>query len=192
MFYEKKELHKFNFKTLGNNVLISKSAALYKTEQMSISSNSRIDDFCALSGEISIGENVHITVHCSITASLSSIVIEDFVGIAANCHIFSSMDDFLGIGLTNPTIPIEFRNVSHGPVKISKHSIIGVGSVIFPNVTVGEGCAIGSMSLVNKSIDPWGVYVGIPVLRIKDRSKNLLEKEKQFIEMQKRTRDNAN
>jgi acetyltransferase-like isoleucine patch superfamily enzyme len=192
MFYEKKELHKFNFKTLGNNVLISKSAALYKTEQMSISSNSRIDDFCALSGEISIGENVHITVHCSITASLSSIVIEDFVGIAANCHIFSSMDDFLGIGLTNPTIPIEFRNVSHGPVKISKHSIIGVGSVIFPNVTVGEGCAIGSMSLVNKSIDPWGVYVGIPVSRIKDRSKNLLEKEKQFIEMQKRIRDNAN
>ena len=192
MFYEKKELHKFNFKTLGNNVLISKSAALYKTEQMSISSNSRIDDFCALSGEISIGENVHITVHCSITASLSSIVIEDFVGIAANCHIFSSMDDFLGIGLTNPTIPIEFRNVSHGPVKISKHSIIGVGSVIFPNVTVGEGCAIGSMSLVNKSIDPWGVYVGIPVSRIKDRSKNLLEKEKQFIEMQKRVRDNAN
>jgi galactoside O-acetyltransferase len=159
---------------------------------MSISSNSRIDDFCALSGEISIGENVHITVHCSITASLSSIVIEDFVGIAANCHIFSSMDDFLGIGLTNPTIPIEFRNVSHGPVKISKHSIIGVGSVIFPNVTVGEGCAIGSMSLVNKSIDPWGVYVGIPVSRIKDRSKNLLEKEKQFIEMQKRIRDNAN
>jgi acetyltransferase-like isoleucine patch superfamily enzyme len=192
MFYEKKELHKFNFKTLGDNVLISKSAALYKTEQMSISSNSRIDDFCALSGEISIGENVHITVHCSITASLSSIVIEDFVGIAANCHIFSSMDDFLGIGLTNPTIPIEFRNVSHGPVKISKHSIIGVGSVIFPNVTVGEGCAIGSMSLVNKSIDPWGVYVGIPVSRIKDRSKNLLEKEKQFIEMQKRIRDNAN
>jgi galactoside O-acetyltransferase len=192
MFYEKKELHKFNFKTLGNNVLISKSAALYKTEQMSISSNSRIDDFCALSGEISIGENVHITVHCSITASLSPIVIEDFVGIAANCHIFSSMDDFLGIGLTNPTIPIEFRNVSHGPVKISKHSIIGVGSVIFPNVTVGEGCAIGSMSLVIKSIDPWGVYVGIPVSRIKDRSKNLLEKEKEFIEMQKRIRDNAN
>ena len=192
MFYEKKELHKFNFKTLGDNVLISKSAALYKTEQMSISSNSRIDDFCALSGGISIGKNVHITVHCSITASLSPIVIEDFVGIAANCHIFSSMDDFLGIGLTNPTIPIEFRNVSHGPVKISKHSIIGVGSVIFPNVTVGEGCAIGSMSLVNKSIDPWGVYVGIPVSRIKDRSKNLLEKEKQFIEMQKRIRDNAN
>ena len=191
MFYEKNELHKFNFKKLGNNVLISKYATLYGTEQMSFSKNSRIDDFCALSGEITIGENVHITVHCSITASLSPIVIEDFVGIAANCHIFSSMDDYLGFGLNNPTIPIEFRNVSHGPVKISKHSIIGVGSVIFPNVVVGEGCAIGAMSLVNKSIAPWGVYVGVPVKRIKDRSKNLLEKEKQFIEMQKRIRDNA-
>jgi galactoside O-acetyltransferase len=63
--------------------------------------------------------------------------------------------------------------------------------VIFPNVIVGEGCAIGSMSLVNKSIEPWGVYVGIPVKRIKERSKDLLEKEKQFIAMQKRIRDNA-
>jgi|694.fasta_scaffold37337_4 galactoside O-acetyltransferase len=191
MFYEKKDLHRFNFKKLGNNVLISKSATLYKTEQISISNNSRIDDFCALSGEITIGMNVHITVHCSITASLSPIIIEDFVGIAANCHIFSSMDDFLGIGLTNPTVPMEFRNVSHGPVKISKHSIVGVGSVIFPNVIVGEGCAIGAMTLVNKSIDPWGVYVGIPAIRIKDRSKNLLEKEKQFIESQRQTLNNA-
>ena len=191
MFYEKKELHKFNFNKLGNNVLISKAATLYKTEQMSFANDSRIDDFCALSGEVIIGSNVHITVHCSITASLSPIVIQDFVGIAANCHIFSSMDDFLGIGLTNPTVPMEFRNVSHGPVKISKHAIIGVGSVIFPNVTVGEGCAIGAMSLVNKSIDPWGVYVGVPVIRIKDRSKNLLEKEKQFIQMQKQSKNYA-
>jgi acetyltransferase-like isoleucine patch superfamily enzyme len=191
MFYEKKELHKFNFKKLGNNVLISKAATLYKTEQMSFANDSRIDDFCALSGEVIIGSNVHITVHCSITASLSPIIIEDFVGIAANCHIFSSMDDFLGIGLTNPTVPMEFRNVSHGPVKISKHTILGVGSVIFPNVTVGEGCAIGAMSLVNKSIDPWGVYVGVPVIRIKDRSTNLLEKEKQFIQMQKQSKNYA-
>jgi len=44
------------------------------------------------------------------------------------------------------------------------------------------------MSLVNKSIDPWGVYVGVPAIRIKDRSKNLLEKEKQFIEMQKKSK----
>ena len=191
MFYEKNELHKFSFKELGNNVLISKSASLYGTEHMSFARNSRIDDFCALSGEIIIGENVHITVHCSITASLSPIVIEDFVGIAANCHIFSSMDDYLGFGLNNPTVPIEFRNVSHGPVRISKHSIVGTSSVIFPNVVVGEGCAIGAMSLVNKSLEPWGVYVGIPVKRIKERSRDLLEKEKQFIEMQKKKIDNA-
>jgi galactoside O-acetyltransferase len=44
---------------------------------------------------------------------------------------------------------------------------------------------------VNKSIDPWGVYVGIPAIRIKDRSKNLLEKEKQFIESQRQTLNNA-
>lgn len=181
MFYSDQELAKFNFKYLGKNVFISKSATLYKTELMSFNDNSRVDDFCALSGEISIGKHVHITVHCSLTASLSPIIVQDFVGVAAGSHIFSSMDDFSGNSLTNPTIPKEYKNISHGDVVISKHVIIGASSVIFPNLTIGEGCAIGAMSLVNKSTLPWGIYVGIPAKRIKERSKKILDLEDTFI-----------
>ena len=36
------------------------------------------------------------------------------------------------------------------------------------------------MSLVNKSTEPWGIYVGIPAKRIKDRSKDLLKFETLF------------
>ena len=103
---------------------------------MSFSDNCRVDDFCALSGEISIGQQVHITVHCSLTASLSPIVIQDFVGVAAGAHIFSSMDDFSGNTLTNPTIPFEFKNITHGTVLISKHVLIGTSSIVFPNLTI--------------------------------------------------------
>lgn len=148
---------------------------------ISIGDNSRIDDFCAISGEIIIGSNVHITVHCSITASLSPILIGDFVGIAAGSHVFSSMDDFSGKTLTNPTIPMKYKEIKHGTVKIGKHSIIGASSVIFPSVEIGEGCAIGAMTLVNKNTDPWGVYVGIPARRIKNRSKELVELEKKYL-----------
>ncbi len=147
---------------------------------ISIGDNSRIDDFCAVSGEIYIGSNVHITVHCSITASLSPIFIGDFVGIAAGCHIFSSMDDFSGKTLTNPTVPMKYKEVQHGTVRIDKHSIIGASSVVFPSVTIGEGCAIGAMSLVNKSTDPWGIYVGIPVRKLKDRSKDMIKLEELY------------
>jgi galactoside O-acetyltransferase len=134
MFYSDKELAKFNFKYLGKNVFISKAAKLYKTELMSFNDNSRIDDFCALSGEISIGKQVHITVHCSLTASLSPLIVQDFVGVAAGSHIFSSMDDFSGNSLTNPTIPKKYKNISHGDVTISKHVIIGAGSVVTKDI----------------------------------------------------------
>ena len=32
-----------------------------------------------------------------------------------------------------------------------------------------------------KSTDPWGIYVGIPAKRIKDRKKDILELEKKFL-----------
>jgi galactoside O-acetyltransferase len=38
------------------------------------------------------------------------------------------------------------------------------------------------MTLVNKSLDPWGIYVGVPAKRIKERSKKLLALEKDFHE----------
>ena len=95
--------------------------------------------------------------------------------------MYGVSDDYSGESLTNPMLPDKFRNVMEGAVTIKKHSIIGTGSTILPNVTIGEGCSVGSMSLVNKSIDAWGIYVGIPCKRIKERKKTLLELEKEFL-----------
>jgi len=50
-----------------------------------------------------------------------------------------------------------------------------------PGVNIGEGCSVGAMSLVNKSIEPWGIYFGVPARRIKERKKNILELERQFL-----------
>lgn len=50
----------------------------------------------------------------------------------------------------------------------------GYNSVIFPNVTVGEGSVVGAMSLVKKTLPAWGIYTGIPVKQIKERKRNLL------------------
>ena len=40
---------------------------------------------------------------------------------------------------------------------------------------------MGAMSLVNKTTEPWGVYVGNPAKRVKERKKNLLELEIEFL-----------
>ena len=59
-FYSDEELKKIRFKSLGENVLISKKASIYSPEKIIIGNNVRIDDFCILSGNIQIGNHVHI------------------------------------------------------------------------------------------------------------------------------------
>jgi len=42
------------------------------------------------------------------------------------------------------------------------------------------------MTLIHKSTTPWGVYVGNPARRIKERKKDLLVLEAQFLDAQRR------
>ncbi len=38
-----------------------------------------------------------------------------------------------------------------------------------PGVTIGEGTVVGSGSIVTRDLEPWGVYMGSPARRVKDR-----------------------
>jgi galactoside O-acetyltransferase len=40
---------------------------------------------------------------------------------------------------------------------------------VLPGAEIGDGTAVGAASLVNRALDPWGVYVGTPVRRIRER-----------------------
>lgn len=134
-----------------------------------------------MSGNIKIGNYVHIAAGVMLFGGEYGIVLEDFVGISSRCAVYAASDDYSGEALTNPTIPDEYRNVTGGKVVFEKHSLIGSGCTILPNVVIGEGTSVGSMSLVNKSLDEWGIYVGIPCRRVKDRSKRLLLLEKDML-----------
>lgn len=82
--------------------------------------------------------------------------------------------------MTNPTVAPEFRNVTNAPVIISRHVIVGAGSVILPGVTLHEGAAIGALSLVRNDCEAFSVYAGTPAKKIADRQKDLLQLEKMF------------
>ena len=83
--------------------------------------------------------------------------------------------------MTNPTIPMKYKNVKEKPIFISKHVIVGTNSVILPGVKIAEGCSIGAMSMVTKTTKPWNIYFGIPAKIIKKRSRNLLGMANQFL-----------
>lgn len=179
-FYCLDELKKIGFASIGENVLISRKTSIYGAKNISIGKNVRIDDFCVLSGNITIGNNIHIAPNVLLIAGSAGIELHDFVGVSSRSAIYAESDDYSGMALTNPTINYEFRNIIKGKVILKKHSIIGTGTTILPNVVIEEGTAVGSMSLVNKSLDAWGIYTGIPCKKVKERSKHLLELEKEF------------
>lgn len=75
-FLSNEALEKVGFKKLGENVKISDKASIYNPETIEIGNNSRIDDFCLLSGKIIIGKNVHVAAYCNIAGGLDGVVLE--------------------------------------------------------------------------------------------------------------------
>jgi galactoside O-acetyltransferase/dTDP-4-amino-4,6-dideoxygalactose transaminase len=180
-YLTEQQLLNMGFKSLGKNVKISDKAAIYNCDQIEIGDHSRIDDFCVISGCIKIGQNVHIAPQCLVAGGEKGIIFDDFSGLAYQVQVFTQSDDYSGRTLTNPTIPSSFKKEIKREIYIGKHVIVGAASIIFPGVHLKEGCSVGAMTLVNKSTEAWGVYVGNPAKRVKERSKNLLELEVQYL-----------
>jgi galactoside O-acetyltransferase len=178
------DLKDFGFKSIGKNVRISTDARIYGQQNISIGNNVRIDDFVTLSasnGYIHIGSFVLIARGCHLSGPMG-IVLNDFCGLAANNVIYSASDDFSGEYLTGQTLPKEYIKLSGGEVHLGKHVNTGSSVTFLGPCKIGEGSCIGANSLVIKDLDSWGMYVGSPVKRLKDRKKGLLELEKKFLE----------
>jgi galactoside O-acetyltransferase len=176
----REEIEQMGFASVGNNVFISTKASFYGTSKIHIGNNVRIDDFCVISageGGVYIGNYIHIAVYSSLIGS-GRITLMDYSNISSRVSIYSSNDDYSGNYMSNPMVPTEFTNVMHAPVVIGRHVIIGSGSVILPGVVLGDGAAIGALSLVKDNCDNFYIYAGNPLKKIKQRTQNLLKKEK--------------
>lgn len=179
-FLNQEQLLKIGFFSFGNNVLISDKVSIYNPSKIKIGNNVRIDDYCVLSagaGGIEIGDYVHVAVFVSLIGA-GKITLSDFCGLSSRVAVYSSNDDYSGEHMTNPMVPSRYTCVEHGDVMIGRHAIIGAGSVLLPGVTLGNGVAVGALSLISKDCEEFGIYVGRK--RIGDRKKNLLELEKQL------------
>lgn len=183
--YTEHDLADEGFRSLGTNVRIARTCSIIGAENISIGDNVRIDGYCTIvaagNGFVNLGSYIHIGGYCALLAA-EGIVMEDLSTISWGVKIFTRSDDFSGNHMTNPTVPSKYTGIKSGTVTIKRHCVVGANSIILPNVTVGEGTAVGALSMVNKNLSDWGIYSGIPAKRIKERSRNLLILEKAFLE----------
>lgn len=182
-FLSEDELAALGLAHVGRNVKISRRASLYNPAAIRIGDDCRIDDFCVLSagaGGIEIGRNVHVAVYSSLIGK-GRITLADFANISSRVSIYSSNDDYSGAVMTGPTLPPAYTNITGGPVTVGRHVIIGSGAVILPDVTLGQGAVVGALSLVRADCDSFGVYVGTPARKVKERRRDLLAVEQAYL-----------
>lgn len=181
-FLTEKDLSSCPFRSLGTNVMIHERANLVGLENMAIGSNVRIDPFVSLiaTASLTIGSYVHIGAYSYISAG-ETVILDDFSGLSQGVKIYTHSDDYSGKSLTNPTVPAEYKKITKGSVRLGRHAIIGAGAVILPGAVLGDGVAVGALSLVTKSLQPWGIYTGRPAKRIRSRSDALLSMERRLL-----------
>jgi dTDP-4-amino-4,6-dideoxy-D-glucose acyltransferase len=182
-FLSRQALEAMGFAAVGRDVQVSERASFHGIPRISLGHHVRIDDFCVLSagaGGISIGSHVHVAVFSSFIGA-GRIALGDFCNISSRVSIYSSSDDYSGATMTNPTVPAQYKNVEHADVTLGRHVIIGCGSVVLPGVELGDGVAVGALSLVKHDCAAYGIYAGNPARRIRERKRDLLALEQQFL-----------
>lgn len=175
------EIGQLGFLSVGKDVRISRFARFYAPEKISIGNHVRIDDFCVLSGKITIGNYIHIAVYSAIFGGEAGVTLNDFCNISSRVSIYALSDDYSGETMTNPMILDKYKNVEQKPVLLGKHVIVGSGCVILPGAYLAEGASFGALSLIKGETEAWSINVGIPSRKIKERSNKLLTLEEEFI-----------
>lgn len=178
-FYSLEELNELGLKSYGENVFISKKASIYAPQRISLGNNVRIDDFCILSGNITIKDNVHISAYTGLYGG-GEIVIGNYSGCSQRCTLISASDDFSGEFMVGAVIDDQFKNVNYGKIELEDYVQLGSGTTVLPNVTIKEGAVTGAMSLVNRDLEKWTINYGIPCRMQKERKKDLLVKVKEY------------
>ncbi len=172
-----------HLKSVGTNVCIYQGCRLAGGADIEIGDFTQIDEgvriFAGLG--VRIGRHVHLAFDSSISGG-GECIIEDFAGIAAGVRIITGSEG-LQDGLSNPTIPPEFRVVSRNKVVIGSHAIIFTNAVILPGVTVGQGAVVSAGSVVHRDLKAWSIYAGFPLVQVGIRdSTSILEKARQLLE----------
>lgn len=170
-FLSNKIIKTMGFKSVGEDVRLSKKASFYNCGNISIGSHVRIDDFCLLSagvGGIEICNHIHIGAYTSLIGA-GKIVLKNYSNISSRVSIYSSNDDYGGAYMTGPMVNGNLTNFDTRDVVVEEHVIVGAGSVVMPGVILSRGVAIGALSFVKKTCDAYGIYAGQPAQFVKKR-----------------------
>ncbi|MGH6812745.1 MAG: acyltransferase [Methylocella sp.] len=180
-FLSRDVLETLGFARLGEDVLIHGTAVIVDCHKISLGSRVRIDPYVIIStrGGVEFGNNVHLSGH-SVLAGHAAIHFDDFVNISHHVGIYTSNEDISGRTLSNPTVT-GFGAARTASISFGRHSGVGAGSLVLPGARFAEGSILGAMSRVSRPSKPWTNYAGIPARQMRERRRDALEREQEYL-----------
>lgn len=175
-FFTRDELRSLGLASVGDHVQIDRRVTFFNPRYITIAERSRIDCFAIVSAGtegLIIGSNVHVAAGSYIFGGGGKVTLEDFSGLSSRVCVYTSTDDYLEGALTNPTVPMEYRDVTSGSVYIGPHVIVGTGSVLLPGVRLEFGAAVGALTVVRENVDEGTIVVGNPARAIPNKRRDL-------------------
>lgn len=162
---------------------------LFPLCKMIRAANAELDNHCQLfdfvfidaGKSLKIGKYSTITWYCLIEGGANT-YIGDRVFLGPGSKILTSTYELNGYYAIEH-VPDVCYAIRYGDIIIKDDAYIGANSTILPGVTIGEGATVGANSLVNKDLEPWGIYVGSPCRKIGERLKPTEERQKRIMEV---------
>ena len=180
-FLPREVLESLGFAKLGDDVLIHPTVVIVECSKISLGSRVRIDPFVIIStrGGVEFGNNIHIGGH-SVIAGHATVRFGDFANISHYVGIFTTNDDLSGRTLSNPTVA-GFGAARSASISFGRHSAVGAGSLVLPGARFEEGSILGAMSRIGRPMKPWTTYAGIPARRMRERRRDVLVDEQEYL-----------
>ncbi|MBD5418921.1 MAG: acyltransferase [Bacteroides sp.] len=92
-------------------------------------------------------------------------IIEDNVIVTNCCILLCHRRDMKGYRKYDKAWNLPYI---YKPIILKKGCQIGMGSIVMPGVTIGEGAIVGARSVVTKDIPAWTIAAGSPCKVIKE------------------------
>src|SRR3990167_5532030 len=127
---------------LPASTLVHKSANI-ATTQLKCGKHCRIDAFVTITGDVTLGDYVHIGVGACLFGT-HGITIGEGASISPGAKIFSASEDVGSELVSNPQVMN--RDFLHGAVTVGRLAVVGANSVVLPGAFIGSEIVVGAMS----------------------------------------------
>jgi acetyltransferase-like isoleucine patch superfamily enzyme len=156
--------------------IVSPNIRVRHPDHFVIGEDSIVDDYCYFSTRVTVGRCSHIANGCSVAGGGDRhFRLGDFCSLSAGVRIWCTSDDFTNdvVAIIPAGIEQVKEHLISGDVEMGDYTAIGSNSVVMPDNRIPDGTVVGALSYVPARFrfEPWSVYAGTPVRRVKARNR---------------------